>query len=279
MHFPTLRRTPRGNTRTAAVERAQTGRGGRRFGLDPRGQSLVEFALAAPVVLLMVLFGVDFGRVFLGWVSLTNAARAAANFAAINPTAWGALPNSAAQAEFVNRINNETQGINCVLPAELPDPTFPSGTALGSPAVVSLTCRFSLITPIIGNIIGSSIPVSVTASFPIRSGMINGVPATSGGTLPTIAPTATPIMPTPSPSPTPTPVPTPVVTPTPVPNCIVPDFKSTSTSTATATWVAAGFSASNLSFSPLVPPHFTIKHQTLTKGKSVPCTSAMTVSS
>jgi hypothetical protein len=276
MLFRSIRRTPRADARprTHRTDRTRqadrTARTGRRFGLDPRGQSLVEFALSAPVVLLMVLFGVDFGRVFLGWVSLTNAARAAANFAAINPTAWGALPNSAAQAEFVKRINAETNGINCSLPADLPAPTFPSGTSLGSPAVVSLTCRFSLITPIIGNILGSSIPVSVTASFPIRSGMINGVPATSGGTLPTVAPTAT-LAPTPSAVATASPA------PTPVPNCLVPDLKFASSSTATATWVAAGFAASNLAFNPLVPPHYTLKHQSLTKDKSVPCTSTMTV--
>jgi Flp pilus assembly protein TadG len=268
MQLRIVRRTTRGNARP------RTERTGRRFGLDPRGQSLVEFALSAPVVLLMVLFGVDFGRVFLGWVTLTNAARTAANFAAINPTAWGALPNSAAQAEFVNRINAETQGINCQLPADLPDPTFPNGTALGSPAVVSLTCRFSLITPVIGSILGSSIPVSVTASFPIRSGMINGVPASTGGTLPTIPPTTAP---TPTIVVTPSPFPTPSMAPTPVPTCIVPDFKFSNTSAATATWVAAGFAANNLSFNPLVPPHYTIKSQTLLKNKSVACTSTMTV--
>jgi len=261
------RRTSRIDARPAA---GTTGRTGRRFGLDPRGQSLVEFALSAPVVLVMVLFGVDFGRVFLGWVTLTNAARSAANFAATNPTAWGAIPNSAAQAEFVNRINNESTGINCTLPAELPDPTFPSGTSLGSPAVVSLTCRFSLITPIIGNIIGDSIPVSVTASFPIRSGKINGVPSSTNGTLPTTAPTPT-IAPTPSVVPTASPA------PTPVPNCTVPNLKISNSSNATATWVAAGFVANNLSFNPLVPPHYTIRSQSLTKNTSVPCTSTMTV--
>jgi hypothetical protein len=261
--------TNRPATRTGA------GRGtGRRFGLDPRGQSLVEFALSAPLVLTMVLFGVDFGRVFLGWVTLTNAARAAANFAAINPTAWGALPNSAAQAEFVHRIDNETTGINCVMPDPLPGPTFPGGTALGSPAVVSLTCRFSLITPIIGNIIGSSIPVSVSASFPIRSGMINGVPASSGGGLPTLNPSA---VPTPTPVVTPTPFATPSTAPTPVPNCVVPDLKNTDTSAATGIWVAAGFSANNLSFNPLVPPNYSIKHQSLTRLTTVACTSTMTV--
>jgi hypothetical protein len=269
MLFRIIRRTPR---RDAPP---RTGRTGRRFGLDPRGQSLVEFALSAPVVLMMVLFGVDFGRVFLGWVTLTNAARSAANFAAINPTAWGALPNSAAQAEFVNRINAEVSGINCVMPDPLPLPTFPNGSALGSPAVVSLTCRFSLITPIIGNIVGSSIPIGVTASFPIRSGIINGVPTSTNGALPTVPPTA---VPTASVDPTATPFPTPSMAPTAVPSCIVPNFFNVVSNKATAKWVAAGFTANNLSFSPLVPPHFKIKRQDLPSGRPFPCNSAMTVS-
>jgi hypothetical protein len=100
--------------------------------------------------------------------------------------------------------------------------------------------------------------------------MINGVPSTSGGTLPTVAPTAT-LAPTPSAVATASPA------PTAVPNCLVPDLKFADSSTATAAWVAAGFSASNLAFNPLVPPHYTIKKQTLTKAKSVPCDSGMTV--
>ena len=32
------------------------------------GQSLVEFALVLPMILLLMLIAIDFGRVFLGWV-------------------------------------------------------------------------------------------------------------------------------------------------------------------------------------------------------------------
>ena len=46
-----------------------------------RGQSLVEFALVLPMILLLMLIAIDFGRVFLGWVALNNSARVAANFA------------------------------------------------------------------------------------------------------------------------------------------------------------------------------------------------------
>lgn len=45
-----------------------------------RGQSLVEFALTLPI-LLMLMFGiVEFGRIFQAWVTIQNAARMAARY-------------------------------------------------------------------------------------------------------------------------------------------------------------------------------------------------------
>ena len=224
------------------------------------------------MVMLMILFGVDFGRVFLGWVTLTSAVREAANFAAINPNAWTGPGSPAAQTEYERLITAEANGINCALPATLPDPTFPNGNELGSPAVVAITCEFSLITPIIGNLLGNPLDVSVHASFPIRSGAIFGTPVS--GTVPTGAP-----------APTPTeavetipPIPTASPAPTPLPTCHVPDLKNDDSSVAVAEWTAAGFAANNLAFNPLVPPHYRIRTQTLTKNLTVPCTSSMTVS-
>src|SRR5947209_4320826 len=69
-----------------------------------RGQSLTEFALTFPMTLVLVLFGLDFGRVFLGWVTLTTATREAANYAAMNPDAWGASPNATVQAEYARLV-------------------------------------------------------------------------------------------------------------------------------------------------------------------------------
>jgi Flp pilus assembly protein TadG len=256
---------------------------GRRLGLNPRGQSMVEFAIAFPVVMLMILFGIDFGRVFTGWITLNNAIREAANFAAINPTAWTAPGNAEAQAEYVRLVNADAAAINCTMPNPLPNPTFPSGMDIGSPVTVAITCRFSLITPFIKNVLGNAINVSASASFPIRSGLIagtgfgTGLPSFSPG-----APTATPGVtippaPTATPGPTTTPFPTPSAIPTAPPTCTVPDFFNTQTSQATRTWTTAGFSASHLSFNPLVPPNYKIKTQTLLKGSVVLCTSTMTV--
>ena len=49
-----------------------------------RGQSLAELALVLPIVLLLVLVTVDFGRAFFGWVTLNNMARVGANYAALH---------------------------------------------------------------------------------------------------------------------------------------------------------------------------------------------------
>ena len=47
-----------------------------------RGQSLVELALITPVLLLLLLGATDFGRVYFAHVSVTNAARNGADYAA-----------------------------------------------------------------------------------------------------------------------------------------------------------------------------------------------------
>lgn len=253
----------------AAAQRAARRRW--RISLDPRGQSLVEFAISFPVVMTMVLFGIDFGRVFLGWVQLTAAVREASAFASINPLAWDSPGSPAARTEYARLINAEAANINCTLPGTLPAPTFPDGNHVGSPVVVSITCQFSLITPLVGNILGSPIPVTSSAAFPIRSGAIGGtglggMPSFSPG--PTAGPTA---------APTPTPFPTPSAIPTAVPACLVPDLYLVNSSLATGQWTTAGFLANNLSFNPLVPAHYKIKTQSLAKGASVPCSSTMTV--
>lgn len=258
----------------AALERTKRQRPRFRLTFDPRGQSLVEFAISFPVLMLMILFGVDFGRVFLGWVQLTNAVREAANFAAINPSAWGSPGNPAAQAEYVRLITAEAMQTNCTLPDPLPQPTFPSGTDVGSPSVVEITCRFSLITPLVGNILGDTINVSSSASFPIRSGLMGGTELGPG--LPSFSPGATE-NPSESTGPETSPIPTPSAIPTPVPVCVVPDYNNVNSSQATRMWTDAGFTANNLTFNPLVPPHYKIKKQSIAKGEPVSCGSTMTV--
>ncbi len=154
----------------------------------------MEFALVLPVMLLLTLTVLDFGRIYLGWINLQSATRSATNFAANNSDAW--LKNDTARiAQYRNQVINDTANTNCVLnPAVPADPVFTDGngdgttTGIGDRATASFTCRFTLITPLISSIVGSVVPVSASAMFPVSTGQF----ATGGGTGPTAAFTASP---------------------------------------------------------------------------------------
>jgi hypothetical protein len=248
------------------------------------GQSLAEFAMTLPMALLMILFGLDFGRVFLGWVALNQAAREAANYAAMNPEAWTLPYNLTVQAEFARLVTTESSNINCTLQTPVPDPSFPDGTALGAPAVVQLDCRFALITPMIGLITGNPLPVSASSAFPIRSGNIEGVPAPSATPTATPSPSSTPApTPTPDPGSTPSPTPDPGSTPTPTPvptpaMCTVVSLLNDQSNKAQSDWIDAGFTG-QVVFVPLVPPNYRIQWQSETVGNSILCSSGITVRS
>jgi len=158
-----------------------------------RGQSLPELALVLPVVLMIVLVALDFGRLFLGWVTLNNAARVAANYGAITPTPWTA----AETAQYNLLLDKETSGIDCTPPNPWPEPTYPGplGTGLGGRANVSLTCQFHLITPVFNALFPNrSLDVSASADFPVRTGALAnlGGGGSSSGTPPVASFTAVP---------------------------------------------------------------------------------------
>ena len=55
-------------------------------GMDSRGQSLVELALALPVLLLILLGTLDLGRVFFDYIQLRGAVHEGAAYGARHPT-------------------------------------------------------------------------------------------------------------------------------------------------------------------------------------------------
>lgn len=63
--------------------------GGRRRagGPEERGQSLVEFALVFPIIVLLVVAFVEVGRAVFAWNTIANAARQGARVAAVNQLA------------------------------------------------------------------------------------------------------------------------------------------------------------------------------------------------
>ena len=161
-----------------------------------RGQSLVEFGLVLPIILLLTLAALDFGRIYLGYINIQNMARIAANFAANNPDAW-VDAHADKMASYQNQILGDAAATNCHLPIvsgveTAPLPVFSDADAdgiyeVGDTANVSLTCTFYVITPVIANIVGGAIPVSASSEFPVKSSMTSNGPGGGGPGSPPVA--------------------------------------------------------------------------------------------
>jgi len=156
-----------------------------------RGQALVEMAIMLPVLVLLLLLAVDFGRVFFGWVGLNNAVRIAANEAGFNPQAWNDPVWVELQDVYRAQVLQDMQAINCAPPgggdweaADVPDPAFVNQTdtpttdpyEFGDHTRVTMTCHFTFLTPLVGAILGDPMPISAAAEFPVKGGMVNDVP-------------------------------------------------------------------------------------------------------
>jgi hypothetical protein len=189
-----------------------------------RGQSLVEFALVAPLIAIILLMVIDFGRLYQQWIVLNNVVKIGANYAAQHPDGWEGTGSPTVVATYRALMTKDIAGGPCVLPNPLPDPTFPDPApntyAVGGKAVVGITCNFPLITPIFNNLFpGQAVALSASSQFTIRGGAINGIPVSGGGggSVPTPTPTGT-TAPTPTPTATATGTAAPTPTGTPLPS-------------------------------------------------------------
>ena len=152
---------------------------------------MVEFVLITPLILLLTLIALDFGRVYLGYINLQNMARVAANFAANNPGDSGETWTSQdadVKTQYQNQIADDAEATNCQLPGGIaPDPQFldADGDGIangqGDLAKVGLTCAFGVITPFVSNIVGSSLNVSAEVTFPVKAGMSSTGAGGGGG--------------------------------------------------------------------------------------------------
>ena len=219
-----------------------------------RGQAVVEMAIILPLLMLLLLMGLDLGRVFFGWVGLTNASRIGGSYAAAHPTAWGIPGNAIQRANYEAQIRADANALNCTLPGTIPAPVFPNGTDIGDEASVKLTCEFTLLTPFVSQIIGGSITIGAESIFPVRAGIINGVPVSS--TIPSPSATASTSA---SPSPTPSP-------------CEAPGFIGHKVNEAQTMWNAAGFTTRLTIARPPGGGNYTIGSQSpLVGGQKGPC--------
>lgn len=126
-----------------------------------RGQSLVEFALLLPLLILLLGGVLELGRLFFAYVAVTDAAAEGATYASI-------YPSSSIQA-ITDRAQSATSGLVRLDPSMI-RVERPSLTA-GAPITVTVTYPFTLVTPLLGDLIpGRTIPLRATAVGVILGG-------------------------------------------------------------------------------------------------------------
>jgi Flp pilus assembly protein TadG len=127
------------------------------------GQSIAEFALVFPVLIVMLVAIFDFGRLVFAYNDITNAAREGTRVGIIDQTS----------ATIKNEVISQATSL-AIAPADVvvtfaksDDPTKPCGATSTTPptmldclVVVTVSYNWRAITPIVGNIVG---PIRVTA--------------------------------------------------------------------------------------------------------------------
>ena len=148
------------------------------------GQALVEFALVFPVLILLLLGILDFGRAIYAYNTIADAARDGARVAAVNQIATSPAGDCTQTRPIEDPFNAHWSVKTCAATsatalgiqtgAVTVSYTAPPGTTLtctpvnvGCIANVTVDYVFNPITPIIGNIVGT-IGMSSTSKVPVE---------------------------------------------------------------------------------------------------------------
>jgi Flp pilus assembly protein TadG len=125
-----------------------------------RGQSLVEFALLLPLLILILVGILDLGRITATYVILENAAREGARYGA---------SGTYTQSQILARAQAEAQG-TIVNPAQMTIQCTPSSCndVVGNPLTVQITYPFTFITTYLFAGL-NTLNISTNATFQIMS--------------------------------------------------------------------------------------------------------------
>jgi Flp pilus assembly protein TadG len=119
-----------------------------------QGQNLVELALVLPLLILILAGTLDLGRVFYGYIAVTNAAREGARYAASYPDQ---TPTAVARA-LAEASGSGLSGVTAIVPA----PANGSVTA-------TVSGSFSLVTGLL-----PGVPKSITLTGHAQMAVLTG---------------------------------------------------------------------------------------------------------
>ncbi len=83
-----------------------------KFQRNHRGQSLVEFALLLPLLLVLIVSTIELGRLFFTKIVITNAAREGAYYLTMNPSDYDPGTGNAPNAAFAAQRDASNSGVS-----------------------------------------------------------------------------------------------------------------------------------------------------------------------
>ena len=125
------------------------------------GQTLVEFALVIPIVVVLFVGLFDVGRAVYAYSTVANAARDGARVAIVDQTA------NKAQSEASNQATGIA--VTAAVAFRSPDLTAAcSPISIGCIAEVTVTHQFTAVTPVIGTLVGP-LTLASTSRLPVEA--------------------------------------------------------------------------------------------------------------
>lgn len=110
---------------------------------DERGTALVEFAFVLPILLLLVIGMLHFGKAFNYWINETHLANEAARFAVVNKNPGGV---GSTLQEYIQQQADTPElrdgGTDSVPDAMQVCITFPQGQDVGDPVTVTVSTDY-----------------------------------------------------------------------------------------------------------------------------------------
>ena len=142
----------------------------------------MEFALVLPVMMLVLLIAVDFGRMFFTYIEVNNAAREGAAYAAGNPTDTVGITLRATQETNAQSQGGESPIIvtaNCADSSGtvLTCASAPGGSGTGNTITVGVSEQFTFLTPLINGLFNNNFQVGSAAT----AAVLNLAAGGSGG--------------------------------------------------------------------------------------------------
>lgn len=131
--------------------------------------ALVEFALVAPLLLVILFAMLDFGRTFNYWIDATHLANEGARWAVVNknPASSGSLQQYIQQQADTDELRNG--GSSSVPSALQVCISFPGGSsALGNPVQVTASVTYNWLPFLSDQALGGLTSTTVSSSSTMR---------------------------------------------------------------------------------------------------------------